>query len=185
MARVHRVVVRCNPWGDIVDNPPSHQVWSVNLRTKEPLVIVTIDREVRVLRIVEVSVCGAPAGEAAGTHGMLTGYIVAWLGDDGQKVLGISNGLHTTAQKIWAGVLSGRAFVVRKTTSDLSVADVATLRVGPFALIPPSVIVKLGQSLYGYESHVCSRSAVRSSVPLLCTHSQGVDRQSCCGTGKG
>jgi len=39
-------------------------------------------------------------------------------------------------------------------TSDPLVADVATLRVGPFALMPPFVIVKLGQSLYGNEFHV-------------------------------
>jgi len=59
-----------------------------------------------------------------------------------------------TTQKIWAGAVSGRAFVVRKETGDPFVADVATLRTGPFALIPPVVIVKLGQSLYGYEFHV-------------------------------
>ena len=71
-----------------------------------------------------------------------------------RRALEIPKGLHTTAQKIWAGVFSGGAFVVRKTTGDPLVADVATLRTGPLALIPPSVIVKLGQSLYGNESHV-------------------------------
>ena len=43
---------------------------------------------------------------------------------------------------------------MRKRTRDPLVADVATLRTGPFALIPPFVIVRLGQSLYGNESHV-------------------------------
>jgi len=62
--------------------------------------------------------------------------------------------LFGTTQNIWEGAVSGRAFVVRKETGDPLVADVATLRTGPFALMPPLVIVKLGQVLYGYEFHV-------------------------------
>lgn len=43
---------------------------------------------------------------------------------------------------------------MRKRTGDPLAADIATLLPGPFASIPPLVIAKLGQLLYGYESHV-------------------------------
>lgn len=72
----------------------------------------------------------------------LVGY-----GDTVRTALVMTNRLHTTAQKIWVGASRGGVFFVRKTTGDPLVADTATLSIGPFASIPPFVIVKLGQSL--------------------------------------
>ena len=115
---------------------------------------MSVNREVRKLWIMEVSVSRG-SGRRNHRYSQDVDRIHRCLAaDNSQKVHRSSNELHTTAQKIWAGVLSGGAFVVTKLTGDPLVADVATLRVGPFALIPPFVIVKLGQSLYGNESHV-------------------------------
>jgi len=63
---------------------------------------------------------------------------------------------------------------VIKRTGDPLVADVATLRVGPFALMPPFVIVKLGQSLYGNEFHVAQVWVDNPPVALIIDNTRGL-----------
>ena len=46
---IHRVVVRRDPRGDIVDNPPGDQIGSINLGAEEPHVVVSMNREIRML----------------------------------------------------------------------------------------------------------------------------------------
>lgn len=50
VARVCGVVVRRGSRSGIVDNPPDGQIGSVRLRAEEPLVVASVNREVRMLR---------------------------------------------------------------------------------------------------------------------------------------
>ena len=51
------------PSSNIIDNLPSHQIRSVNLRTNELLVVASIHREIRVSYMVEVSVNRGSGGK--------------------------------------------------------------------------------------------------------------------------
>jgi len=54
IASVRRVIVWRHPCGHIVDNPPSDQIGSVDLRAEEPLVVVSVNRKVRMLQIKKI-----------------------------------------------------------------------------------------------------------------------------------
>ena len=102
VARIHRIIVRWDPCGDIVDNPPGDQVGSVNLRAKEPFVVVAMNCKIRVLRIANVHSTRSPKRGKASTHRVLTRDVVAWLETREmgvRRVLDTSNKPHTTAQK--------------------------------------------------------------------------------------
>ena len=58
VARVHGVIVRRDPCGDIIHNLPCDQVRSVNLRAEEPLVVVSVNREISVLQITDAYLVG-------------------------------------------------------------------------------------------------------------------------------
>jgi len=100
IACVHRVVVRWDPCGDVVDDPPGDQIGSINLCAEGPLVVVSMNREVRKLWVVEVSVSRG-SGRRKHMYSQDVDRIHRCLaGDNSQKVHRSSNELHTTAQKI-------------------------------------------------------------------------------------
>ena len=109
---------------------------------------MAINREVRMLRIVDVSV-----SRSAGTHRMLIGYLIAWLQTTARRSQGHQKS-YTQRHRRSEQKLSGGTFAAMKRAGDPLVADVATLRMGPFASMPPFAIVRLGQSLYGNEFHI-------------------------------
>lgn len=79
VTRIYRVIVRWDPRGDIVHDPPGDQVGSINLRADEPFVVVSINRKVRVLQAANVRSTRGPKSEDTSTHRVLTGDVVAWL----------------------------------------------------------------------------------------------------------
>jgi hypothetical protein len=66
---IHRIIVRRDSCGDIVHDLPCDEVRSVNLCAEEPLVVVSVNREIRVLQITGVCLIGDPEGENSGLTG--------------------------------------------------------------------------------------------------------------------
>ena len=65
--------------GQIVNDPPYNKIGSADVRAEEPLVVVSVDHEIRVLCTTEVCLAGGPGGGNADAYGMLTGYAIARL----------------------------------------------------------------------------------------------------------
>ena len=79
VACVHRVVVRWDPCGDIVHNPPGNQIRSVDLCAKKPLVVVSVNGEIGMLETTRICLIRAAGGEKIGTCRMLAGKIIGGL----------------------------------------------------------------------------------------------------------